>query len=177
MPFYRGRLVALWAHLKIPEGSHGGCRNRSLGFEGSVPPSMGSHSRDTRMGLGYDLQRCADPFEGFGPWPLLCSSSVIPHSVILRRLFEPALQVSLRNLWKVSGHSLGIYCLGRLSILVIVLGSGETESAPDENRLAIFCSGSARGWARRNLCPTETALRPWSAGGRAPLALEGTALT
>ena len=50
----RGRLVALWAHLKIPEGSHGGCRNRSLGSEGSVPPLMGSYSRDTRMGLEYD---------------------------------------------------------------------------------------------------------------------------
>jgi len=52
--FDKGRLVALWAHLKIPEGSHGGCRNCSLSSEGSVPPSMGSHSRDTRMGLGYD---------------------------------------------------------------------------------------------------------------------------
>ena len=64
VPFAMGRLVALWAHLKIPEGSHGGCRNRSLGSEGSVPPSMGSHSRDTRLGLGYDWQRCADPLRG-----------------------------------------------------------------------------------------------------------------
>jgi len=44
-----------YGHIsKIPEGSHGGCRNRSIGSEGSVPPSMGSHSRDTRMGLEYD---------------------------------------------------------------------------------------------------------------------------
>ena len=53
-PFDRGRLVALWAHLEIPEGSHGGCRNRPIGSEGSMPPSMGSHLRDTRMGLGHD---------------------------------------------------------------------------------------------------------------------------
>ena len=26
-----------------------------------MPPSMGFHSCDTRVGLGYDLQRCADP--------------------------------------------------------------------------------------------------------------------
>jgi len=63
-PFDRGQLAALWAHLKIPEGSHGGCRNRSLGSKGSMPPSMGSHSRDTRMGLGHDWQRCADPLVG-----------------------------------------------------------------------------------------------------------------
>jgi hypothetical protein len=25
-----------------------------IGFEGSMPPSMGLHSRNTRMGLGYD---------------------------------------------------------------------------------------------------------------------------
>ena len=54
VPFDRGRLVALWAHLKIAKGSHGGCRNCSVRSEGSVPLWMGSHSRDTRMGLGYD---------------------------------------------------------------------------------------------------------------------------
>jgi len=55
------------------------------------------------------LAKMRRPFEGFGPWPLLCSSSVIPHSIILRRLFEPALQVSLRNLWNVGGHGLGFF--------------------------------------------------------------------
>ena len=29
-----------------------------------MPPSMGSHSRDTRMGLGYDWQGCTDPLWG-----------------------------------------------------------------------------------------------------------------
>jgi len=61
VPFVKGWLVDLWAHLKIPEGSHGGCRNHSIGSVGSVPPSMGSHSCNTRMGLGYDWQICADP--------------------------------------------------------------------------------------------------------------------
>ena len=48
---------------------------------------------------------------GLGPWALLCSSSVIPRSVILRRLFEPALQVSLRDIWNVGGRGLGIFAL------------------------------------------------------------------
>ena len=117
-----------------------------------MPPSMGSHSRDTRMGLGYDLQRCADPIEGFGPWPLLCSSSVIPRSVILRRLFEPALQVSLRNLWNVIGRSLGIFTSKGFLDLFVVLGSGETESAPNGNRVAIFCSGSVGGSGEMVVC-------------------------
>ena len=29
--FDRCRLASLWAHLEIPEGSHGGCQNRSIG--------------------------------------------------------------------------------------------------------------------------------------------------
>jgi len=47
-----------------------------------------------------------------------------------------------RNLWNVGGHGLGIFGLERLfSELFVVPRSGETESAPDENRLAIFAWG------------------------------------
>ena len=60
-----------------------------------MPPSMGSHSRDTRMGLGYDLAKMRRSLGGLRPWPLLCSSSVIPCSVILSQLFEPICRVSL----------------------------------------------------------------------------------
>jgi len=53
-PFDGGRLAALWAHLKVPEGSHCGCQDHSIGPESSMPPSVGFHSRDTRMGLEHD---------------------------------------------------------------------------------------------------------------------------
>ena len=42
-----------------------------------------------------------------------------------------------RNLWNVGGHGLGILASKGLS-LIIISGSGEMESAPDENRLAIL---------------------------------------
>ena len=48
-----------------------------------------------------------------------------------------------RNLWNVGGHGLGIPTSKDFS-LIIVLGSGETESAPDRNRLAILL-GVSRG--------------------------------
>jgi len=47
-----------------------------------------------------------------------------------------------RNLWNVGGHGLGIFDPeGLFSDLAVVSGSGETESAPDVNRLAIFARG------------------------------------
>jgi len=168
--------VALWAHLKIPEGSHGGCRNRSLGSEGSAPPSMGSHSRDIRMGLGYDWQRCADPCGArtLGSIVLIFSHPSLSHpEATVRTCFAGQSSRHLERRWPWPRD----FCLKGLSVLVIVLVPGETTYVPDENRLAIFCSGSIGGRARRSLRPTETTLRLWLAGGRASLALEGTALT
>jgi len=47
-----------------------------------------------------------------------------------------------RNLWNVGGHGLEIFGLKRLFLeLFVVSRSGKTESAPDENRLAIFARG------------------------------------
>ena len=42
-----------------------------------------------------------------------------------------------RNLWNVGGHGLGILASKGLS-LIVISGSGETESSSDENRLAIL---------------------------------------
>jgi len=47
----------------------------------------------------------------------------------------------------------GFFCLERLLVLGVVLGSGETESAPDGNRLAIFCSGSFKGSGETDSAP------------------------
>ena len=73
--------MALWAHLKISEGNHGGCRNRSIDSEGSVPPSMVSHSRDTCVGLGYDWQRCADPL-GEGARTMASIVLILSHPLV-----------------------------------------------------------------------------------------------
>ena len=53
--FVRGRLVAILVHSMIPEGGLGGSRGHSIGLEDSMPPSMRSHSRDTRVGLEHDF--------------------------------------------------------------------------------------------------------------------------
>ena len=81
------------------------------------------------------------------------------------------------NLWNIGGHSLGIFGLEMLSDFVCRIGVGQDRICAQREPPCDFRSGLARGRARRSLCPTKTALRPWSAGGRAPLALEGTALT
>ena len=128
--------MALWAHLKIPKDSHGGCWNSSLGSEGLVPPSMGSHSRDTRMGLGYDWQRCADPLGArtMASIVLILSHPLLGHPEATVRT---CLAGQSRNLWNIGGHGLGILT-SRGFRLIVVAGSGETESAPERNRPAAW---------------------------------------
>jgi len=72
-----------------------------------------------------------------------------------------------RNLWNVGGHGLGIFTLRGFG-LVAAGGSGETELA-----------SKAKGSCEPELALDETAslLGLGVAGGRAPLTLEGTALT
>jgi len=78
-----------------------------------------------------------------------------------------------RNLWNVCGHSPRIFGLERLFwVCVQYRGQrGVSEEPPCD-----FFSGSVRGRARRHSAPDGD--RPASSvtGGRAPLALEGTAL-
>jgi len=106
------------------------------------------------------------PPMGLEPWPLSCSSSIIPRSVILRRLFEPVFAGQSRNLWNVGGHGLGIFsperlfwvclqCRGRARwnsrvtrttlrfLLRVSRGSGETESVPDGDLPATLVSGGS----------------------------------
>jgi len=84
-----------------------------------------------------------------------------------------------RNLWNVGGHGLGIFGLERLfSDLFYSVGVGRDEiCARRENALqfllgVLMGSGETKNCARRR--PSRDA---WSAGGRAPRPLEGTALT
>jgi len=56
-----------------------------------------------------------------------------------------------RNLWNVGGHGLGILTSKGFS-LIIISGSGETESAPDGNRLAILL-GVSRGSGETESAP------------------------
>ena len=61
--------------------------------------------------------------------------------------------------------------------LVCSVGVGRDGICARRELACDFGSGLAGGRARQGPRPTETALRPWSAGGHAPLALEGTVLT
>ena len=42
---------------RVPEGFSSGCRGRSLGTDGSVPPYGGIPFGDLPAGLGHDLER------------------------------------------------------------------------------------------------------------------------
>ena len=79
-----------------------------------MPPSMGSHSRDTRMGLGYDCKDAPTPC-----WARTLASIVLilshhslghPEATVRTHLVGQS-----RNLWNVGGHGLGNLGLERLS--------------------------------------------------------------
>jgi len=69
-----------------------------------------------------------------------------------------------RNLWNVGGHGLGILTSKGFS-LIITLGSGETESAPDGKLPCNFAWGLHGVGRDEKLRPTETALRRLVSGG------------
>ena len=52
-----GRLVVHRRTPRVPEGFSSGCRGRSLGLGGSVPPYGGIPFGDLPAGLGHDLGR------------------------------------------------------------------------------------------------------------------------
>ena len=79
-----------------------------------MPPSMGSHSRDTRMGLGYDCKDAPTPC-----WARTLASIVLIFSHPSLSYPEATVRTCVagqsRNLWNVGGHGLGILGLERLS--------------------------------------------------------------
>ena len=54
-PFARGQLAVQRRSPRVPEGFSSGCRGRSLGPGGSVPPYGGIPFGDLPAGLGHDL--------------------------------------------------------------------------------------------------------------------------
>ena len=56
-PFARGWLAVQRHTPRVPEGFSSGCRGRSLGLGGSVPPYGGILFGDFPAGLGHDLGR------------------------------------------------------------------------------------------------------------------------
>ena len=56
-PFARGRLAVQRRTPRVPEGFSSGCRGRSLGPGGSVPPYGGIPFGDLPAGLGHDFGR------------------------------------------------------------------------------------------------------------------------
>ena len=56
-PFARGRLAVQRRTPKVPEDFSSGCRGRSLGLGGSVPPYGGIPFGYFPVGLGHDLGR------------------------------------------------------------------------------------------------------------------------
>ena len=54
-PFVRGRLAVHGRTPRVPEGFSSGCRGRSMGPDGSVPPYDGIPFGDLSAGLGHDL--------------------------------------------------------------------------------------------------------------------------
>ena len=56
-PFARGWLAVQRHTPRVPEDFSSGCRGRSLGLGGSVPPYGGIPFRDLPAGLGHDFGR------------------------------------------------------------------------------------------------------------------------
>ena len=56
-PFAKGQLAVRRRTPRVPEGFSSGCRGRSLGLGGSVPPYGGIPFGDFPAGLGHDLGR------------------------------------------------------------------------------------------------------------------------
>ena len=56
-PFARGQLAVQRRTPRVPEGFSSGCRGRSLGLSGSVPPYGGILFGYFPAGLGHDLGR------------------------------------------------------------------------------------------------------------------------
>ena len=54
-PFARGRLAVQRRTPRVPEGFSSGCRGRSMGPGGSMPPYGGIPFGDFPAGLGHDL--------------------------------------------------------------------------------------------------------------------------
>ena len=78
-----------------------------------MPPSMGSHSRDTRMGLGYDCQKDAPTPRGartLASIVLILGHPLLGHPEVTVRTRLADLS---RNLWNVGGHGQGIFYLER----------------------------------------------------------------
>ena len=55
-PFARGWLAVQRRNPRVPEGFSSGCRGRSLGLGGSVPPYGGIPFGDLPASLGHDLE-------------------------------------------------------------------------------------------------------------------------
>ena len=96
-PFDRGRLAVQRRAPKVPEGFSSGCRGRSLGLGGSVPPYGGIPFGDLPAGLGHDTGHAHTG-----------SPVVVPDSFALGQLSKP-LGAQPSNPWTVTG-------LGRLSL-------------------------------------------------------------
>ena len=77
-PFAKGRLAVRRRTPRVPEGFSSGCRGRSLGLGGSVPPYGGIPFRDLPIGLGHNTGRARTG-----------SPVVVPDSVVLGRLSKP----------------------------------------------------------------------------------------
>ena len=96
-PFARGWLAVQRRTPRVPEGFSSGCRGRSLGPDGSVPPNGGIPFGDLPAGLGHDTGRAR-----------IGSPVVVPDSFALGQLSKP-LGAQPSNPWTVTGS-------GRLSL-------------------------------------------------------------
>ena len=99
-PFAGGRLAVRRRAPRVPAGFSSGCRGRSLGLGGSVPPYGGIPFGDLPVGLGHDIGRA-------------CTGSpvVVPDSFALGQLSKP-LGAQPSNPWTVTGLGRFVFILG-----------------------------------------------------------------
>jgi hypothetical protein len=99
-PFDRGRLAAVEALSKSAKELSCGSRVRSIGTEGSMPPSEGIPPPTSPLALNMSEGVSRKRLE---PWPGMGMPSVIPNSTYLRAAIKPRLRASFRTLKVCSG--------------------------------------------------------------------------
>ena len=126
-PFAGGRLAVRRRAPRVPKGFSSGCRGRSLGLGGSVPPYGGIPFGDLPAGLGHDTGRAHTG-----------SPVVVPDSFALGRLSKP-LGAQPSNPWTVTG-------LGRLSLFWVQEEppSFRTEREGGQGSSRLFCPSPSR---------------------------------
>ena len=126
-PFAGGRLAVRRRAPRILAGFSSGCRGRSLGLGGSVPPYGGIPFGDLPTGLGHNTGRARTG-----------SPVVVPDSFALGQLSKP-LGAQLSNPWTVTGS-------GRLFLSWVQEEppSLRTEREGGQGSSRLFCPSPAR---------------------------------